>query len=184
MNGAAFEERTSGWAAGPPSLQGNARLNRKKLPFPTQSDGRKVRKPGDAKCYKGHGARACGPGGHSLGKKTQPGTAALHPGRHLQGANRSPPCNSQEMRFGDGKRTGRGNWGFISIYKTCFLSPAGYTWMFTACSLFLYRMPEIFHTRFLNKKQDRHKRRGEQTVPKQKDPHRCWPPGQGYPNGR
>lgn len=31
-------------------------------------------------------------------------------------------------------------------------------------------MPEIFHTHFLNKKQDTHKRRGEQTVPIQNEP--------------
>lgn len=34
-----------GWAAGPPSLQGNASLSHQKIPFPTQSDGRKVKSP-------------------------------------------------------------------------------------------------------------------------------------------
>lgn len=126
-----------GWAAGPPSLQGNASLSHQKIPFPTQSDGRKVKSPVMPRatkateqgpvCWVG---TAGGAGGLQR-QKTQRGTSALHPGRHLQGADRSPPCNSQEMWFWGWDRAGRGNWGFISIYKTCFLSPAGYT----RCSL-------------------------------------------------
>lgn len=119
MNGAAFEEMMLGWrAAGPPSHQGNTGSSHKELPFPTQSDGRKVKKPGDAKCWKGQGARADGRGGHSLGDRSrgrrssqEPGCAPREGGTDREGAYHSSPCNNQEKWFWGGNRAGAGELG-------------------------------------------------------------------------
>lgn len=108
-------------ATGPPSHQGNTGPSHRELPFPTQSDGRKVKKPGDAKCWKGQGARADGvgraqPGGTLQVQETQPGTAAGCVSR--EGGGRPlgvliPALHAVTGKSGLGLGTGLGqdNWG-------------------------------------------------------------------------
>lgn len=68
-----------GIAAGPPGQQGNANPSHKEIPFPTQSDGQKVKKPGDTRSWQGQATRAGGCGAR---------TWTTWPGRHQEGADR------------------------------------------------------------------------------------------------
>lgn len=112
------------------------------------------------------------PGGALRGQEIRPGTSATNPGGTYRALIAALRAMARKSSFGSGNRAGPGSWGFISIYKICFLGPAGCTWVITASSLFFECLKYFIITfKQQQKSKDKHKGKGEETVPRV-GPHR------------
>ena len=104
---------------GPPQSHREMQIQDQEILFPTQSDGRKVKEPGDTKLLERPQGRAhqwalgqrWGAGSRVGAEETQPRTLAECPGGSSVVLTHSTPS-----KCGLGVGLGRSKWGFISIF--------------------------------------------------------------------